>query len=419
MATHDRILRWGRRVFCAAVVCFPAAVAWAGEPVAVRPGGLLPRLALAPFGGSAVEGDSVRLGARAVCAGRPVAGVSVTVYRDRGCSRKLWQGDTDADGLIRPLVPKDTTPPSVAVRLVKDGYSQPAHIRLLWALKTGSMSVTQDSTPWISTAKLDRWSLSDGGAHVYFAWAHRAFAREVLAALVKQRQGVARLLGVAPEPMGVIVAADLAHADGLITRKGNHTTRRGVFVHGVRSWPIVATSMKELGKRSDERRELYLILAHELAENTLIDPAGVGITHKGTRWFRDGLAEFVECRVVPPACRDVVIRHLTDRIAHLKQGITDGETTVDLLAWSQTSTKPALPRYAAALAVTEQVVAKIGAPALRKILAASARRAATGSADLQAMLTDAGAGEIIKGLDRVDLRACVEVLDTTRTRLAG
>jgi len=376
-------------------------------------------VALAPFGGSSVEDGKVRLGARAVCAGRGVADVRVIVYRDRACRETLWQGTTGADGVVRPLVPKDTAPASVSVRLAREGYSQPAHIRLLWALKTGSVSVTQDTTPWVSTAKLDRWAISDGGAHVYFAWAHRAFARKVLAALVQQRREVARLLGVDPEPMGVIVAADVAGAGQLITRKGTHTMRRGAFVHGVRSWPIIAASMEELNKRPDERRELYLILAHELAENTLIDPAGVGLTHRGTRWFRDGVAEFVECRVVPPACRDIAVRHVADRIEHLKKGIRDGERTVDLLAWSQASKKSVLPRYAASLAVTEQIVATIGAPALRKILLAAAGRASTTSADLQAMLTEAGAGPVVKGLGRVDLRACVKVLEASKKRLAG
>ena len=379
----------------------------------------MPRMAAAPVGGPQKHGDSVRLGMAVLCSGRPVAGVRVGVFADRGCSRTLWSGLTDADGRVGPLVPASTPGRVVCVTLAKAGYSSPVFVRLLWDAKAGSSSVTQDSTGWISTANLGKWELASGGAHVYFDWAHRRFAGELLDMLVAQRRAIGGRLGIGLEPMGAIVVNGKADEARYITRKGNHTTRTGVFIHGVRSWAIVATTMTELGKRHSELHELHLVLPHELTENSVFGPAYVGIEHKGTRWFREGLAELVEVSVAPDKHASLAAKHLQDRINHLKQGLAAGEKTVDLLAWTQQGKAPVLPRYAAAMAVMDRVVAKIGWKGVATVLAAARGRTKTTSQDLQALLGEAGAKEIMGTLTRVDLGECVKVLEGRKKKVMG
>ena len=394
------------------------AAAGAGEPI--RPRGLLPRIAAAPVGGPERQGDKVRLGMAVLCSGRPMAGVRVGVFADRANKRKLWNGVTDADGQAHPLVPAATGGGVVCVTLTKAGYSSPVFVRLIWDAKAQTSSVTQDSTAWVSTAKLGKWELASGdGAHVYFDWSHRRFAGELIEMLAAQRRAIGALLGVALEPMGAIVVSGKADEARYITRKGNHTVRTGVFIHGVRSWPIVATSMAQLAKTHSELHELHLVLAHELTENSVFGPAFVGIEHKTTRWFRDGLAELVQVTVVPARHADLAARHLGDRINHLSQGIAAGEKTVNLLAWTQQGKAPVLPRYAAAMAVMDHVVAKIGWKGVAKVLAAASGRMKTDSRDLQALLAEAGAKEIMATLTRVDLGKCVKVLEARKKNMAA
>jgi len=391
----------------------------ADEPQPIRPRGLLPRITAGPVGGPQQDGNTVKLGLVVRCAGRPVAGVRVGVHADRKCTRKLWVGTTGPDGLARPLAPAQTPGHVVCVTLTKPGYSAPVFVRLLWDPKAGTTSVTQDSTAWVSTAKLGKWELASGGAHVYFPWSGRRFARDLLDLLVAQRRAVRELLGADLEPMGAIVVADKTDEARYITRKGGHTYRNGVFIHGVRSWPIVATSMKQLRETHAELHEVHIVLAHELTENSLFGPAFIGIEHKSTRWLRDGLAELVTVSVTPAEHADLAAKHLTDRITHLKQGLAAGEKTVDLLAWTQQDKAPALPRYAAALAVMDRIVAETGWGGIRKVLAAASGRMTTTSRDVRAMLTEAGAGKIVKGLTAVDLARCIKILEALKKKLTA
>lgn len=392
--------------------------AWAGEPEAIAPRGLLPRIAVQPVGVPEVVGEQVRLGVVVRCCGRPVEGVRLAVYGDRTCREALWSGSADAEGLVCPLVPGKADGRIVYATIHKPGYSSPAHLRLRWDLERSDISAIQDVTEWESTARLGKWELADGGAHVYFDWAHRAFARELLMLLVAQRKAVRALLGQNLEPMGAIVVRDQADEARYITRNEGRTLRHGVFIHGVRSWPIVATSVKELNERRAELHEFNLVLPHELTENSLFEPPYIGIEHRGTRWFRDGLAELVECTVPAAAHPDLVAGHLGDRIAHLKQGLAAGETTVDLLAWKQDSAGNILARYAAALASMQRIVEAIGWDGLRRVLATARTRMTTTSDDLQRLLAEAGAKDQVEALKAVNLAEAIETLEAFKAKVS-
>jgi hypothetical protein len=391
-------------------------LAWAGESEPIAPRGLLPRISTQPVGGPETVGENVRLGVAVRCAGRPVEGVKVMAFRDRACRQELWNGLTDAQGLAQPVVPAAIDPHVVCVLLEKAGYSSPAHIRLWWEPEKKNIRIDQDVTEWESTARLGKWELADGGAHVYFDWAQREFAEELLKRLSAQRRAVRELLGAELEPMGAIVVKDADDEARYITRRDNKTLRRGVFIHGVRSWPIVATSLKELGERHAELHEFNLVLTHELTENSLFGPPFVGIQHRGTRWLRDGLAELVECTVPAAEYPDLVASHLNDRIEHLKQGLAAGETKVDLLAWEQDGGPNTLARYAAALASMHRIVEAIGWDGLRRVLATASGRMTTTSEDLQRMLAEAGAKEQIEGLKSVDLAEAIKTLEALKAK---
>jgi hypothetical protein len=397
------------------VVC--AAALAAGERDPIPPRGLLPPLIAEPFGGPEVVEDKVRLGVIVRCAGRPVEGVRLTVYRDRANRQELWTGTTGVDGAVRPLAPAQTAGGVVYAAIGKEGYSSPAHMRLSWEVEKGVIRIAQDTTEWESTARLGKWELAEGGAHVYFHWAQRDLAGELLELLLAQRRGVRELLGVELEPMGVIVVKDPSDEARYVTRKDGHTQRRGVFVHGIRSWPIVATSRKELNERPAELHEFHLVLPHELTENSLFNPALAGIEHRGTRWFRDGLAELVECTVPAADHPDLVAKHLDDRIEHLRQGLAAGDAKLDLLAWEQDFAGNSLPRYAAALAAMRRIVAKIGWEGLRGVLRAASNRMTTSSADLQSMLAEAGAKDLVGTLNAVDADEAVKMLEALKGNL--
>lgn len=411
-------MRTGKRYALCPFLLVCSLTIWAGEPEPIAPHGLLPRISAQPVGGPEATGENVRLGLSVQCAGRPVEGVKVVVFRDRMCRQELWTGLTDEQGRVRPVVPAATGSHVVCVTIEKTGYSAPAHIRLIWDPAKGTNRIDQDVTEWESTARIGKWERADGGAHVYFDWAQREFAGELLKRLSAQRCAVRELLGAELEPMGAIIVKDADDEARYITRKEGHTYRRGVFVEGVRSWPIAATSLKELAERRAELHEFNMVLTHELTENSLFGQPYIGIEHRGTRWLRDGLAELVECIVPAAEHPELVASHLGDRIEHLKQGLAAGETKVDLLSWEQDNAPNSLARYAAALVSMHRIIAVIGWEGLRHVLGTASGRMTTTSADLQQMFIEAGAKEQIEGLKSVDLAEAIKTLEALKAKVA-
>lgn len=119
----------------------------------------------------------------------------------------------------------------------------------------------------------------------------REAAEELLRQLQTQRRRVGRFLGVRLEPMAAVLVAREADLDIFTTGTGSHMLRHGKWIHGIRSWPLLPSSMAEIAKNFTEDRELTITLPHELAENRFLFAKSAGLAHTGTRWFRDGVAE--------------------------------------------------------------------------------------------------------------------------------
>jgi len=308
------------------------------RPVLLAPHGLRPMLKIKPAGGLEQltnPAGSVRLTLVLTLAGQPMEDVLVEVFETRAFRQVLWKGSSDNNGSVRPILPVCTAGRRLPIR-VHCHQARPANwTRLVWDPNSGTTTVHWDSTPLVSTAQLDKWELQCGTTHVYFDWPNRQGAQEVLNQLINQRRSVHKFLGVPTEPMGAILLTNPDQRKQFITTDGNRTRRIGKFIHGIRTWPLQGATLAELQKAPDEEKELYITLAHELAENTLLAPNCTGIEHLGTRWFRDGVAECAAIASAWTARPATLARHLKTRANHLKDALKAGRKTTNLLNWKQ------------------------------------------------------------------------------------
>jgi hypothetical protein len=347
----------GTRRFAAlmGMVALWAAACSAGEPgdaaQLLPPRGLDPVLRIRPDGVPQALGQGrqdVRLGLVLTLAGRPLIAAELSIYESRQLQKSLWRGRTDEEGRVRPVVPAQTRNRRLPVVVQCKEARAPSWVRLLWEDEPGKITVSWDSTPAVGTAELDKWELRLGSTHVYFDWPNRPGAQAVLQKLLAQREHIRKLLGVDTEPMGAVLITDPDQRNAFIAATAGHTKRHGKFAHGVRTWPLLAATLEELEIAPDEQRELYITLAHELAENTLLAPDSVGIAHEGTRWFRDGVAE---CAAISSAWQTspaTLARHIETRINDLTASRKNGRKSADLLDWPQSDDD--LAKYACATA---------------------------------------------------------------------